>query len=414
MKLTAGRARDGEVYVKGFSRWSTASLAALVILAGLLLKLPSLRNNHFEADEQIYLWVADNWRATGAYTLRGTPVLPTLSPEIYDRPLFHHPPLFIILIMPLVHLFYDGAAVLVSWLGHVLCAVAVFIVARRLARDGPRGAVLLPVFAVMVDPLLIFTAQKIWLESLLAGLSALCLAFLLLGMTGDRRRLWFFASGTAWGLAILTKTTAVVLAPLVVAALARERLAGRKDGLLRDAGLLAAPAVVLTLPWFLLFHRAYGGLFPDWIKPDRWMLEHIPFMRMVVDRPAGYFFTELAFINPLVAVTVVLQAAQRRMPRWPEALLWAWFLVILGAFTALGMSGRSFQMRLITMAVVPISMLLGPLLAGLRGRASTIALAAVGAALIYNAATGIWYTFTPGDADAVSLVELLIEHARGG
>jgi hypothetical protein len=88
-------------------------------------------------------------------------------------------------------------------------------------------------------------------------------------------------------------------------------------------------------------------------------------------------------------------------------------LAILGIFTALGVSGRTFQMRFVAMAVVPLSMLLGPLLDGLRGRSSLAATAAVGAALFWNAATAYWYLLHPEIADPISLAEVLTGRLYG-
>ncbi len=88
---------------KTTSRFGYAvGLAVLFIGFVIALKLPSLAFDHDEPDEVVYWTVAEQLREHGVYTLRGSEVLPRLSARIYDRPLFHHPPLYPLLLVPFV------------------------------------------------------------------------------------------------------------------------------------------------------------------------------------------------------------------------------------------------------------------------------------------------------------------------
>ena len=74
-------------------------LCAAIIVLALVLKLPSLRSPRLEGDELIYWHLTQNWLENGAYSLQGTPILKALPPSIYDKPLFHHPPLLSLLML---------------------------------------------------------------------------------------------------------------------------------------------------------------------------------------------------------------------------------------------------------------------------------------------------------------------------
>ena len=77
-------------------------VALLFILVSTVLKLASLTFTHTEPDEVVYWTLAQHLLASGDYSLQGSEVLELLSPVIYDRPLFHHPPLFPVLLIPFV------------------------------------------------------------------------------------------------------------------------------------------------------------------------------------------------------------------------------------------------------------------------------------------------------------------------
>ena len=70
-------------------------LVAIVLLA-LSMRLPALFTQHIENDEVILQVLAEKVSENPKdYSLQGTAVLDRLPKSVYDKPLFHHPPLFI-------------------------------------------------------------------------------------------------------------------------------------------------------------------------------------------------------------------------------------------------------------------------------------------------------------------------------
>lgn len=150
---------DARSHSRSASRGFIVFCCASVIVSAFL-KLPSLRYPFSEGDEHIYWQLADNLARGRECTLQGTEVLRELSPDMYDRPLFHHPPLFPALLVPFVLTDNNSAAVMVSWLGHFLCLIAVALVGRRALLGLPTGAHItspafwLSIVGLSADPLL--------------------------------------------------------------------------------------------------------------------------------------------------------------------------------------------------------------------------------------------------------------------
>src|SRR5688500_6972258 len=91
------RRRDSEAVQRSHSPRALHGFVVFccaAVIVSAFLKLPSLRYPLDEADERIYWQLADNLARGGEYTLQGTEIVRELSPYMYDRPLFHHPPLF--------------------------------------------------------------------------------------------------------------------------------------------------------------------------------------------------------------------------------------------------------------------------------------------------------------------------------
>jgi hypothetical protein len=327
--------------------------AAVVIC--LFLKIPSLFYPRTEGDERIYWQLAQNLADGAGYTLRGTPLLKELSPYMYDRPLFHHPPLFAILLTPFVVNGMENAAVVVSWLGHALVVLAVAVVGRRtLAHSAHDGALTspafwVPVIGVSADPLLMFVSRRIWIDSLLAGLVALSIA-LLVTAGGPRRRLTLAAAGALLGLAAFAKLTALVVIPVFLLVCLRDEDTWTARAASLGACLL--PAALFVVPWLVVFYLRTGAVVPPWVKPDAALMQMYPFVRVAVERPWYYYAVKLVLIMPIALVTVWALAR--------ESTLWAnrtiqiaalWFFIFTGTLTFLGINGYGFQMRHIAPAV---------------------------------------------------------------
>jgi len=388
-----------------------ATVAAIAILLSLAVKLAVLNFPHDEVDEEIYWQLTSGWLKTGHYTLRGTEVLKSVSPGIYDHPLFHHPPLFSVLLAPFVKAEDRRAAAALPWAGHLLAIGAVAWIVRRvaLARSTPPTpfslAAIVPIFGIALDPILVFLSRRLWMDSLLAGFAALAVALAFEAVSSERRRSALFAfSGLALAAGALLKLVAL-LALLPVALLIILRVEERKERL-RALALVAAPIALLVGPWLVVFFREYGTIYPSWIAPDADSLARFPFVRATVERPFFYYLKELALAQPLVLVLAALLVTRaRRAPR-PETLaLGGWAALSLAALSVLGATGTGFQMRYLCPMLPALYALLFVLFEPGEGETSTWPLIAL-AAVVYAGIGGAVNLTSLISDDFVSLIEL--------
>jgi 4-amino-4-deoxy-L-arabinose transferase-like glycosyltransferase len=369
-------------------------LVALVLCT--VLKVPALIYPPDEADEQIHWQLAVSLAQRGEYTLRGSALLPSLSPYIYDRPLFHHPPLYPALLVPFVRAEVQPAAVLVSWLGHLLAVFAVALIGRHALRQQPGSEVTaasprfwLPVMGVAADPLLMFVSKRLWIDGLLAGLVALGMA-ILLHADGRRRRSVLALAGLVLGLAALAKLTALLLAPLFLVIAVKTDTNWRARA--RSALAVGLPVVVLVVPWLLAFHAASGVFIASWIRPDARSLELFPFLRTVVERPWYYYVTTLISIMPLALVAAWVLTRRTAWQHFDMQVVAGWFGLYVLAQTLLGLDGYGFQMRHIAPAVAAVYAVV--LLALIECERAMLMLAAA-VAIVIGAVTGAMHLLAP-------------------
>jgi 4-amino-4-deoxy-L-arabinose transferase-like glycosyltransferase len=360
----ASAAAGGSPYTRRF--WL---VLGMLLVFSIILKLPTLSFSHDEPDERIYLTLATQLLNYGSYNLSGTQVLQELSPQIYDRPLFFHPPLFPAVLIPFVYWKVENLAIVVSWLGHLLCIVAVALIGARitLSYGFDRNPIVqwLPVIGVCLDPLLIFISRKLWIDSLLCGMCAASIAAFFCARYSRRRSLWLVAGGVLFGLAGLCKMPALILAPVVVYLIfTPESLARSK---IVDFCLGCGPALLLALPWYLVFYHTFGVFIPSWIKPDEWLLEHYPFVRVSLERTPAYYLIKLATIAPVTVLCFIAYGVSR--PLWTNRVSLVpplWFLLYFAAISYVGMEETGFQMRYIAPLVPSIYLMLYTVLARFR------------------------------------------------
>jgi len=332
---------------------STRIVVLLVLFSAftIFLKLPSLAFPHDEPDEVVYWSVAQNLLEHGDYTLRGAEILKRLSPAIYDRPLFHHPPLYPILLTPFVALDAKPAAVMISWFGHLLCLLSVGIVGwTLLARGEGSGETLwLLLLGVATDPLLTLVSRKLWIDGLLAGLVAFGLALVWAALVSRRRRLLLVSAGVVLGLAGLAKLPGLLAAP-VAAMLVWTGGRSRRERA-RDLLLVAVPCALLVLPWLLVFRATYGTFTPAWVRPDAWAIRHYPFLAIAVGRPWYYYAAKLAIAEPVALAGLALLLRRPRALNPASFAAPVWLLLWLVAYTIQSVGGHGFLMRYVAPAV---------------------------------------------------------------
>lgn len=365
----------------------------VVVAFAALLRLPSWHPGFTNTDEVVYWQLAESLAERGRYDLRDMPILEQLSPLMYDRPVFHHPPLFPALIVPFQALDAVGAARVLSFAGQMLCLLGVALVLRRRVADGASGGALspvlwLPLVGLALDPVLSFSARKLWMDNLLAGFGTLAMALAFTAGEGPRpgRRLAF--AGVFLGLAALTKLTGLVLLPLV-ALVAYCQLSGSPSRRLGTLLWLLLPVLLLVTPWFLYFRAQTGVFLPTWVKADSWTLDNYPFIRDCVERPWWYYTVKLVLLQPLALVAGVAVVVRRD---GPGLLALLWLVGVVGVLTVVSASGVGFLMRHISLAIPAIYLMAGRALDSPQGARPRWVLAGVLCVAYAALVTGL-YTF---------------------
>ena len=346
----------------------------LFVLVSTVIKLPSLTFTHVEPDEVVYWTLSENLLSSGTYSLQGSEILSSLSPTIYDRPLFHHPPLFPMLLIPFVVIDAPHVAVILSWLGHALSILSValigYVLLNRVSGEVSqrRNLLWLILLGVSMDPLLIFISRKLWIDSLLTGLTSLSIALVYLSVDGSGKKRTLLWAGLALGLAGLAKLPGVAAAAIGLLLIGAMQTTPKRK--LHVALLLVAPAVILLVPWLLIFLRTYGVLLPTWLKPDPWALDHFPLVAEAVARPWYYYIAKLCLAQPFVLFLLVLFPVATRGGAKERWIPLSWFLLFLGIATYQGVTGYGFQMRYVA-PLIPsayVAMFCHPLLLGSQRR----------------------------------------------
>ncbi|HMP81324.1 MAG TPA: hypothetical protein PKA41_01305 [Verrucomicrobiota bacterium] len=381
-------------------------ILTLIYVFCAILRLPSLTFPHTETDEQIFWHLALKIRSSGEYNLQGTEILTRVSPHIYDRPLFLHPPLYAVTLTPFTAWGSLKSAVAVSWLGHFLCILAVALIGRQLCSmtqsQLPEILLWLPVLGVAMDPFLIFLSGRLWADSLLAGLCAMSMALFFCARQSKRRTLCLVAGGVLFGLAALTKLPALVLTPVAIWLIVKPET-GRR-AIIRDLCLGGVPALLLVLPWFVTFYRTFGVLIPDWTRPDEWTLAQYPFVRAAVERSPLYYLVKLAAIQPLCVLCLGAYLFNRDL--WKSAVALfpvVWFLLFLVVLSVLGMRGQGFQMRFLGPMFPAVYLMLYMILVRMRNE-QPVALLLVVFCVIYGGITGA--LIISEDNEIMSILEM--------
>lgn len=331
----------------------------LILLFTLVLKLPSLRFPHNEYDEKIYVTLAKQIYNTGTYTVQNTPILKKLSPEIYDRPLFFQPPLFAMLSIPLILNFGDNYAVIVSWLGHLLVLLSIFLFLRKLFKD--HFTILLIVALAATDPIMVFASRKIWLDSLVAGLTGISMFFFWHACLKEdyRKKIYYFVfSGILLGAAILTKVPAVLLGPFYALIFIKYHY---KQPVVKNITFLLAtliPVIAITFPWFLETYLYYGKLMDTQTLPKE-LLEKNKYLLMVTSRPYYYYLREIVLITPVILFPIYVSIKHIKGISFFALTLWFSIFSVIGGYTYFAISHhQAYVMRYLTLLCVPFYLLL--------------------------------------------------------
>ncbi|MBI4423421.1 MAG: glycosyltransferase family 39 protein [Elusimicrobia bacterium] len=363
---------------------SAPALAPAAFLGALLAvtfvtRLPTLQRArlpdgevvywHPEGDEDVFQTLIERVRREpGRYDLQGTHAL-AASPALYDRPLFFHPPVFVYLAA-----LAEGLGLplpLFPVLLNLATIALVYGIARALYGEEPaRWAA----FLAAACPVGWFLSQKIWIDNMAVAASTAAFGAAVWASTRPRP-LSFALAGAAFGLAFLSKVSAVFLLPAVLAVLWGQ---ARRGFAWRELAAFAAPAALLSGAWLGLYRCATG----EWLQPlpPAGYLEAKPFLRAAWQRPWHYYLSSLATISPVYLLALARWRRRAAADLGPAV----WFAAFCVGMTAFGLSGGTFQTRFLAPAYPALALLTGAE-AALLGPTGRIALAALAGYGMMNA-----------------------------
>lgn len=313
-----------------------ALAAASAFVLALLVKWPQRTFTHREPDEVVYWQLAQRLWQDGVYSLRGTRMLELLPASMYDQPLFHHPPLFAVLLGPFAansaELYPPAAALWIVWVLQAIGAAACVVVAARLCRE--RCTTFTLACAVLVlacEPFTWFAARFLWIDTLSFTCAALAAAFGL----GQRSRARLALAGLFAAFAGLAKLTGLVILPLLVVDLVRR--APPRGAL----AALLAPPLVLVGGWLALFAWHTGALLPTWIAPTQEILAQDALMREGFERSPLAYVWMAALEQPLLVWSAFAFALSERAARTRTAPFALWFVLAGAAIAATSLLGTT-------------------------------------------------------------------------
>jgi 4-amino-4-deoxy-L-arabinose transferase-like glycosyltransferase len=322
---------------------------------------------HGETDERVFTTLVGQVRAHPLhYTLRGTPILRQLDAQNYDKPIFFHPPAFVFLCAALNRI---GIPLrLVPVLLDLATIACLYLLTLRLY--GEREA-LWAAGLLALCPITWFVSQHIWIDAMLVF--AVTLALLAADRAGRKATAGSYAvAGAAFALAFLSKATAVLALPAMIA------LALRHDPRWwspRKLGAAAAAAAPPCLLWMAALRIAYGQWLPS-AFPTAAMMQQYPFVAQVVARPWHFYLSSLLLFAPVFMLALLRLRARDRRDLGPALCALAFF----GGMTATGLMHGGYQTRYVAPAYPALALLAGAAIAPL-GAAELIG---VGALIAYG------------------------------
>ncbi len=377
----------------------------LVILGlCLALKVPTLYFERVEGDELIYWGLTENWLQHGRYSLHGTEILKIIPAEMYDRPLFHHPPMMSILLAPFVYFKSHTFSILVSWLGHVLAVVgvAIWVWTMRKPEWSPTHICLwLPVLAMAMDPVFTFAARKLWPDPILGGFVAMALG---LAVSAAHRKCLgtAYCAGLFLAAASMTKLPALFAAPALVVLVLRSPLRGRLI-----AGFLI-PATVIVGAWLVYFRWRCGAFLPMWSRPSAALIASSKHIAESMNRPWHYYLSQLALVTPAtIAIAVGAAMFWRKFAFDARRTCAVWLIATIGGLTLLSFQGHAMHLRFMTLAMPAAYVLLAAILPCVDLRRSLFPLVTQLLVIYGVIGMGFYIVYGPELDEIVSIPELL-------
>ncbi len=318
----------------------------VVMLVSLLLMVPAFFAPHIENDEIIYktLMAKTSFLLDG-YTLRGSSILASL-PAIYDTSLFFHPPMFFLVGKVLFLVAGESGLVGISTAASLGTTLLIYLIGRSLY--GFKVGLVASILWAL-NPLQLFVAQRIWLDSLMTFF--VILAVFLCITESKKRLLTTFLAGVVLLFGIMTKYPAsLAIVPVVIAIVIQEF--SKMRFLVTRLMIFILPLLALV-PWFFYFHAHTGALFL-FSKPTADMIQAFPCVRMVLQRPFYFFIVQSLLSYPIYVFAFL---AVRKNSLKPDLVISSWVLVYFVFMTVFGLGGGGLTLRYILPAYPALSLL---------------------------------------------------------
>ena len=198
-------------------------------------------------------------------------------------------------------------------------------------------------------PILLFSSVRILIDIVLALLVSLCVLITILAIEKAKTPL-FAMAGLIFGLALLTKESAVFILPVILYLILR---AGINLQSLISIACFAVAALLISTPWFLYFFKVTGSFARGAVIDAEYL--QVPFIKMAVERSWYFYFVHVALISPvyLFGYFEIIERLRKR-----ESLTEViWVLSYFIPLTVHGFMGNSYQTRYILPAIPALALL---------------------------------------------------------
>lgn len=281
--------------------------------------------------------------------------LPRFDSTIYDRPIFHHPPAYPLVVSWIQRACGAQYGVLASVFFHLL-AILFIALLGRLWMNNRAGFIAGMILAV--DGVSWVCAERIWIDSML---QAMVVVSVYLAVVAARRKSIGIniVAGLSLSIACLTKLPAILITPTIfVVWRGSEAIIEKKA---KVAYLLAAALPVAF--WQLRSARIDGSLI-RLSAPTDWMIANYPFVAQMLERTPVYYLVALIFASPLLGFAVMSLRRECRQS-WMK-IAWTWCLSFFVVLSVLGLSGMGFQLRYLAPMIPALCLLAAAFLARAR------------------------------------------------
>lgn len=387
-------------------RRTLAALAAFALALALVQRFPSFFKQHGEGDEIVYLTLARemNWNLSH-YTTMDDPRVRRYPYSIYRQELFHHPPLYPLLLKVGEALFFAPVAFGLV-VGNGVLLLMFYYAMRWLEMIEAPLAVSAVVFAALAScPLLLFSTTRLHHDGLF-GMLVACAVVAQMG-THDEPSLWrAITAAGLWIFAFNMRYTALAMLPLPLVIFAYHHFrrknmqsegvrAGHRRRRSRAlnwkaVAVLASLVLALGLQHYARILSTYGTLVPgEIIVADEGVEKFSPFLASVFDR------TRLSVVYLLLTIFpigLMLLCPQTYGALWQcfRRSEWLAVMVLAGAYCSLVIFVFAFQQVRYFAAAMPCLCLGLPLIFDLRliGRYRWLSFALGAASLLLMITTG--------------------------